>query len=107
MKGKLRNIKKFLISLLMITTIVVMGATVYAAPQTATVKPSPSQDQFWFDDGTIGNWYCREKGKPAVFKNEAGEVVNVAEYELLEDNLEMEPMTGYAYYEIKPRWNYK
>ena len=99
MRGKLRTPLKFLISTLMMTLIVVMGATVYAAAQTVTVKPSPS-GPIWFDDGTIGNWYCREKGKPGVFKNEAGEVVDVAEYKLLEDNLEIEPMTGYAFYEI-------
>ena len=99
MKGKLRNIKKFLISLLMITTIVVMGATVYAAPKKQEIKASAS-GPIWFDDGTVGNWYCREKGKPAVFYNEAGEVIETTEYELETENMQMEPMTGYAYYKL-------
>lgn len=99
MKGKLRNFKKFLISILMMTTIVVMGATVYAAPETLELKASAS-GPIWFDDGTVGNWYCREKGKPAVFYNEAGEVIETTEYELLTENMQMEPMTGYAYYKL-------
>ena len=79
MRGKLRTPLKFLISTLMMTLIVVMGATVYASAKTVTVDPAPG-GPIYFDNGTIGNWYCREKGKPAVFKNEAGEVIDTAEY---------------------------
>ena len=97
MKGKLRYLKKFLISILMMSFVVVMGATVYASAKTVTVDPAPG-GPIYFDNGTIGNWYCREKGKPAVFKNEAGEVIDTAEYKLIEDNMTIEPMTGYSFY---------
>ena len=99
MKGKLRYFKKFLISILMMTLVVVMGATVYAAPNRLEMKASGS-GPIWFDDGTVGNWYCREKGKPAVFYNEAGEVIETTEYELETSDMQMEPMTGYAYYKL-------
>ena len=99
MRGKLRTFKKFLISTLMMTLIVVMGATVFAAEDVVSVSPNPS-GPIWFDDGTIGNWFCREDNKPAVFKNEAGEVIDTADYKLIEEDLTIEPMTGYAYYKI-------
>lgn len=101
MKSKLRNFNKILISILMMTVFVLVGTKSNAVEQELSFNASAA-GPIYFDGGSIGNWFCREHGKPAVFRDEAGNVISNTTYKLIgEKDFNQAPMSAYAYYKLK------